>query len=243
MVEKLDFIEESVEAYTKHVIEQNFNEQTFKEIFSTLNEKYVKVSGEIIKLNDIRTGILSKIKVAQTRYKELFGQGDIKPETEHNDEDEEEVKPVEKPVKKNKKVVDVKTTEVKTENIVHLEESSDEVENIPKSKTKKGVKGKKVSEPVVEELVEEAEQEEEPVPKPVKSTKLKKTLDKEAKLEVKPEAKPEAKPEVKKTTGKTKPEVEVVKVETKTVKKKPEEQVEPEVEVVKVETKTTKKKK
>lgn len=232
-------------------------EQTFKDMFSQFNEKYINLSKEIYQINEVRAELLDKIKSAQQEYKRLLGHGEIKPVTDINDDEENEKSavPEEKvPDKRGRKKVEVKETlNVSKENTELEHEGDIDLENIPKMKskvvkeTKKTVKHVEEPEKIVEE---ETEVEEQPVVKTTKKTSsqvstqpvVKKTTKAVKKVE------PEVEPEVVVVHEEVKPTVsKVKKTVTKSTKKETiqEQEVEPEPEVEavqEVKVKSTKKK-
>ena len=70
-------------------------EMVFKIIlFNLLNDEYIKVSHQIIELNEKRLELVEKIRIGQQKYKQLIGEGEINL-LETVDEDNKEEKIIE----------------------------------------------------------------------------------------------------------------------------------------------------
>ena len=137
-----------IKEYNEYIkgVELLKSENKYKEVFESLNEKYMEYSSEIISLNEKRMDILNKLRYTQNEYKKLLGDGEIKPKGENDDEVvlEEEVedkplKSVKKAVKSVKKSVKSKKEEVvEAVEAVEVEEVKVEVKEVKKrGKTKK----------------------------------------------------------------------------------------------------------
>lgn len=270
MANTIDILTCTHATFLKYLEDSTPKEQTFKDMFSQFNEKYINLSKEIYQINEIRAELLDKIKSAQQEYKRLLGHGEIKPVTDINDDEENEKStvPEEKvPDKRGRKKVEVKetlnvskenkqNTELPTQENTELEHESDiDLENIPKMKSKVAKETKKTVKHVEEPeqtVEEEAEVEEQPVVKTTKKTSsqvsAQPTVKKTTKVTKKVE--PEAEPEVVVVHEEVKPTAsKVKKTVTKSTKKEPvqeqevEVEPEPEVETVpEVKPKSTKKK-
>lgn len=146
-----DFVNCTHGAFLTYLEESNPKEQTFKSIWEKINTKYVEISGEIYKLNEKRHELLEKVKASQTEYKRLFGLGEIKPVIDANEDEEndnsnvQESKTDKKGRKKNTQTDDL------------ISEIDEELENVPKMKTKEPKKSVKQVK-TVKELDEQPEE-------------------------------------------------------------------------------------
>lgn len=133
---------------------QNSKEDAYENIVKSLNNKYIDVSKNIIKLNEERIELLNKIKFIQSEYRHLIGEGEITVSVDIDDNSDDEEKIIVEPkagVRGRKKKIDTDKPVKKLEELVKVESVKEE-------------------EPVEEKLVKE----EEP-----KKTKIKKTTKKE----------------------------------------------------------------
>jgi hypothetical protein len=266
MANSVDIITCSHANFLKYLEESKPIDQTFKDMFSQFNEKYISLSKEIYQINEVRSELLTKIKAAQQEYKRLLGHGEIKPVIDVND-DEELDKPAAQenkvPDKRGRKKADVKDSTPATKDKVDAEPVDDidsELENIPKMKTKVAKETKKTVKSEIIQQTEDAEAEaeedaEEVEQAPVKTTKkvptqtaVKKLTKTVKKVEVEPEAEPEPEPEPEadpepEEVPEVKPVAKAKKTVAKSVKNVVSEPVEEVQEVQEVKPKTTTKKK
>lgn len=208
MSNTVDIITCDQPTFLKYLEENKLKEVNFEDMFSKFHENYIQVAKEIRDLNDKRCEILLKIRSTQLEYKRLLGHGDIKPVIDANDEDDNEETNVQEQKttdkRGRKKVVAEKQPEVVQEEDEDAE--LEELENIPKMKTKANAKAKKETKQTTNTKIEdEVVEEEELVIKkkvPAKKTSEKNVTKKEVKEEVKEEV--EEQPVVKTTTKATK---------------------------------------
>jgi hypothetical protein len=257
MANSLDVLTCSNSVFLQYLEETNLKEQTFKELFTKFNEKYISVSTEIMKLNDVRAELLEKIKYSQAHYKRLLGHGEIKPVTDVNDDEEVEKTTVQEekvPDKRGRKKIENKDSVDVVKNNVQLQddEADDpDLENIPKMKSKEIKKKTKKTDSEQENDVQEDKQESD-----VEVKTATKTSKSDQKVETKSDSKAVKSKTTKLESDKTDVEVQVVapvtkakKTATKSSKKETTkeeqeegEQGEQEQVVAEVKTKTTKKK-
>ena len=132
MANTIDIVNCSHAIFLKYLEESNPIDQTFKDIYQQFNEKYINISKEIFRLNDSRSDILAKIKVAQQEYKRLFGHGLIKPVIDINDDEEiDKIAPeIKIPDKRGRKKADVKDTSVKDTSVKDIDVKDIDVKDI-----------------------------------------------------------------------------------------------------------------
>ncbi len=235
--------------FLKYLKESELKEPNFKDMFTKLNDAYINECKGIYNLNENRVNILEKIRSAQHEFKLLLGHGKIKPATDVNDDEENELdnSVVENKVDKRGK----KKTETKESKQVLNEKSELEVdlENIPKMKTK--VKETKQNiqseEPEQEEPEEQAVKSTKKVEPSVKKTKSIKKVEPEPEPELAAEETEKVEQAEQESTKPTKKVQSVVKKNAKSVKAmeqepepEPEVEQEPEQEPVKVKKTATK---
>ena len=168
----IDIITCDQATFLKFLEENKLKEANFQDMFNKFHETYIQVAKEIRELNNKRCEILFKIRSAQLEYKRLLGHGDIKPVIDANEEDDNEESTVQEQKttdkRGRKKVVAEKQPDVIEVDGDDEDVELEELENIPKMKTKVSTKPKKETKQTTktkvetednQEIVEEPEQE------------------------------------------------------------------------------------
>lgn len=192
MANIFDVVNCSQSDFLKYLEESNPKEHTFKSMWEKLNVKYIEISSELFKLNEKRHELLEKVRSSQNEYKRLFGLGEIKPIIDANEDEEIENSNIQEPKTSDKKG---RKKNTQTEDLENVDE--DELENVPKMKTKEpkksGKQTKTVKEPEPNEVHEDGndqgdgEPPEDYVPEKIVPVVTKKSTKKSSVKKVEPE--------------------------------------------------------
>lgn len=130
---------------------QNGKQEAYKNIIESINNKYLDITENIIKINGERMEILNKMKFMNSKYKHLIGEGEIINSVDiDNNSDEEEDKIIVEPktgVRGRKKKSETEKPAKKSEE-PELEPAKIEepVGELKKNKVKKTTKKEEVNE-------------------------------------------------------------------------------------------------